>query len=76
MDRPGWLVIYFAAMRFIRLRFGEQETMICGDNNIVAIQAVDDESNYITKFVDRLANSFKSVPFGSCFSPRLSISSW
>ena len=64
VDRTYWLVIDLASVRFIRLGFGKQETVIGGDNDIVAIQAVDDESNHITKLVDRLANGIKRVAFG------------
>ena len=58
-------------------RLGEQEAVICGDHNIIAVQVVDDVPDERGKFVDGLSHGLERCHLRSWLvSPVASTMSW
>ena len=63
-DRAVWLFVQLALVRLDTGGFREEEPVIGGDDDVVAVQVVDDVADQRRQFVNGPAHRLERMPFG------------
>ena len=63
-DRAVRLFIQFALVRFNTSGFREEEAVVGGDDDMVAVEVVDDVADYRSQFINRTTHGLEGMSFG------------